>query len=311
MFDPGVHQSLMAELEWISAELQSDLNPAVAAPEQLFHHTDAHGLQALVRDQALHALHSRLGWGDDVTGYGIDLVQSFLQFRAATSQPGASAEFCNALLANFHPRGSHFDCFLARLFEDADGPDRQGNTCPGYALGLSTNHMALRAEQRHEGAAVLLQQAIYLRRQQLDIIGRTYATYESFYARSLLRYGSAGQDTILTPCWDMFRRDIGEFLPRFRSPARNHEKEWLAIALTDADQEEDGVFFDVVDNRLVPAVRLDISRPSRNGSRALPLQSLVIGSALPYEITREALQVFLSRNRTSFVKISPSSVPRG
>jgi hypothetical protein len=55
---------------------------------------------------------------------------------------------------------------------------------------------------------------------------------------------------------------------------------------------------------------MDISRPCRNGRRVLPLHSLVIGNALPYEITREALQVFLSRNKAPFVAISPSGAPR-
>jgi hypothetical protein len=310
MFEPDIHRSLMAELEWISAELQSDLNPPGTAPQQLFHRTDAAGLQALVTDQALPALHSRLGWADAVTGYGIDLVHAFLEFRAATSQTRASADFCAALRVNFQPRGSYFDCFLARLFETADGLDRQGEPGPGYALALSTGQMALRAEQRHEGATVLLQQAIYSRRQQLGIIGRLYATYESFYTRTLRRYRIAGHDTLLAPCWDMFRRDIAEFLPRFRCPSRQHEREWLAIALTGPDQDEDGVVFDVFDNRLVPAVKMDISRPGRNGHRALPLHSLVIGAALPYEITREALQVFLSRNKAPFVAINPSGAPR-
>lgn len=310
MFEPDIHRSLMAELEWISAELQSDLNPPGKAPEQLFHRTDAAGLQALVRDQALPALHSRLGWADTVTGYGIDLVQAFLEFRAATSQTDASAEFCAALQANFNPRGSFFDCFLARLFEDEYGPDRQGELTPGYALALSTGHMALRAEQRHEGATVLLQQAIYLRRQQLDIIGRLYATYESFYARALRRYRIAGQDTLLAPCWDMFRRDIAELLPRFRCPSRQHEKEWLAIALTGPDQDDDSVVFEIIDNRPVPTVKMDISRPGHNGRRVLPLHSLIIGNTLPYQITREALQVFLSRNKAPFVAIRPSGAPR-
>lgn len=310
MFDPDIHQSLIAELECVSAELQSALNPANSAPQQLFHFTDAAGLERLVKEQALHALHSRLGWGDDVAGYGIDLVRSFLQFRAMTSQPGASAEFCAALLANFNPRGHHFDCFLTRLFENGDGPDGLGDSGQGYALGLATGHMALRAEQRHQGASVLLQQAIYTREQQLAVVERLYASYESFYARSLRRHGEASRETILTPCWDMFRRDIGDFLPRFRCPARSHEKEWLAIALYGPNQEDDGVFFDIVDNRLVPAVMLDISRPARDGSRALQLHSLVIGNALPYEITKESLQIFLSRNKTPFVRITPSATKR-
>jgi hypothetical protein len=108
----------------------------------------------------------------------------------------------------------------------------------------------------------------------------------------------------------MFRRDIAEFLPRFRCPSRQHEREWLAIALTGPDPNEDGVVFDVFDNRLVPAVKMALSRPGRNGCRMLPLHSIVIGTALPYEITREALQVFLSRNRAPFVAISPSGTPR-
>lgn len=44
MLDPDV-QSLMAELEWVSTELQSDLNLAVAAPEQQFRQTVRIGQQ--------------------------------------------------------------------------------------------------------------------------------------------------------------------------------------------------------------------------------------------------------------------------
>jgi hypothetical protein len=55
---------------------------------------------------------------------------------------------------------------------------------------------------------------------------------------------------------------------------------------------------------------MDISRPGYNGRRVLPLHSLIIGNTLPYEITRETLQVFLSRNKVPFANISPSGAPR-
>ena len=93
---------------------------------------------------------------------------------------------------------------------------------------------------------------------------------------------------------------------RFRNPASFEEREWIALALTRPHQEQDPVVFEIVDNRLVPSVALNIGGPPDRGRRKLPLDVIAIGTSLPFEATREALSAFLGCNRVHGVTIVPA-----
>jgi hypothetical protein len=146
--------------------------------------------------------------------------------------------------------------------------------------------------------------AIYSHERQLSIVQTLYQRYEDYFISAVQRFGEQHGDELLPICWDKFRYEIGAFLMRFRDPSLHREREWIALALSDtgAEPDHDQVVFEVVENRLVPAVVLDIRGPMVNG-RTLPLDVIAIGPSLPFESTREALSAYLRFNRTGDVAI--------
>lgn len=284
------------ELKTISSQLQSDLASTSDFPKQLYYLTDATGIGPVVRDGVLRALHSRLGWGDSIASYGIGLVHEFLTDRLHSASDSLSEEFCKATLANFSPLNAHNNCFVARLFEDDGSNTWSGGTFPGYALGFQTADMPIKTAANEHGAKIRLRQAIYSREVQLGIVRTLYMSYEAYYADAVRRFGDENQWVVLPACWSMFLQDldVGEFLLRFRSPAFSHENEWIAIALASEEVNEE-VKFDIIDNRFAPCISLDITTQSKDSKRKLPLATIVIGVSLPFETTKESLQIFIRR----------------
>lgn len=285
----------------LSGALRHPLNVNRALPQRLYYPTDAHGLAATVRGQALRALDWRLGWGDPLVRYGVDLVEEFLdQHQCAAADP-LREEFRGAARANFSPRGTHFDGFVARLFACPDAG--QATSTSGYALGFSVENMTACAGAGHPDLGIRLEAAIYSREQQLAIVGRLYQSYEDYFVAAVQRFGQRHRDDLLIPCWDKFRHDIGSVLMRFRDPALGKEREWIALAVGRRTRTDDGIGFEIVDNRLVPAVALDIGARLDGARRPSALDVIVIGASLPFEPTREVLQAFLARHAAARVRI--------
>jgi hypothetical protein len=289
------------ELAQLSGSIRHQLPANPAMPQRLYYPANAAGLEAVVRSGTLRALDWRLGCEEALVRYGIEVVEAFLgQRQGATADP-LREQFRSETLANFHPRGTHFDGFVARLFERAGATEPA--FFPGYALGLSVANLPIRTSANAPGTSMRLFKAIYSREQQLAIVQTIYQACEDYFVSTVHRFGEQNRSQLLTPCWDKFRRDIGTVLMQFRNPASFQEREWIAIALTRPHQEEDPVVFEVVGNRLVPSVALDIGWPPGAGSRKLPLDVIAIGPSLQFESTREALSAFLSRNRVHGVSI--------
>jgi hypothetical protein len=285
MINPELDDFIQHELAQLSAQATPGAAPM---PQRLFHVTDAAGVETLVRSRALRALDWRLGWDGALVRYGVKLVETFLHQRTDATADPLREQFRRATLANFNPCGSHFDGFVARLFERAE--PRNQMSFPGYAIGFA----AARA-----GDGMQLLPAIYSHEQQLAIVQTLYRRSEDYFVSAVHRFGEQHRTELLTPCWDKFRQGIGTCLMRFRAPASCHEREWIAIALGATAQADDAIDFVVIDNRLAPVVAIDIG--------ALPLDVIAIGAALPFESTREALSAFLRRQRTHGVAIVRAS----
>lgn len=294
MINQELEEFVQQELAQLSGSAQHQLAANPAMPQRLFHLTDAAGLEVAVRSGTLRAPDWRLGCKEPLVRYGVELVEAFLGQRQGATADSLREEFRRATLANFNPRGTHFDGFVARLFECAEA--REPASFPGYAIGLSVANLPIRTSASEPGTSMQLLRAIYSREQQLAIVQTIYQSYEDYFVSTVDRFGEQNRTQLLTPCWDKFRHDIGTFLMRFRNPASFQEREWIAIALARPHQEEEPVVFEIVDNRLVPSVALDIGGSPDSCRRKLPLDVIAIGASLPFESTREALSAFLSRN---------------
>lgn len=292
------------ELAQLSGSAQHQLTTEHAMPQRLFHPTDAAGVQATVHSGVLRALDWRLGCPAPLVRYGVEVVEGFLGQRQDTTVDTLREEFRRETLANFNPYGTHFDRFVARLFESVDAGESA--SFPGYALGLSVANLPIRTSAGEPGASIQLLKAIYSREQQLSIVKTLYQSYEDYFVSAVHRFGEQHRTDLLTPCWDKFRNDIGTFLPRFRNPASQREGEWIAIALTRPHRDEDPVLFEIVDNRLVPFVALDIGGPLASGRHTQSLDVIAIGASLPFGLAREALSAFLRRNRVHGVAVVPA-----
>lgn len=274
---------VQAELAQLGSNGNGRARDHASEPAHLFHLVDAAGIDSVVRRRTLPALDWRLGHDAALVGYGVELVTDFLTARQNQAMDALREQFRSAALANFNPRGTHFDGFVARLFERIDAADPA--TFPGYALGLSVGALSRFA----------LQRAIYSRAQQLAIVESVYQRCEDYFVSAVQRFGERHSAELLPPCWDKFRRNIGTFLMRFRCPSRVNEGEWIALAIISrVQQNKDAVTFQIVDNCLVPTFVCDIA-----GSLAI----IAIGASLPFATTREALLAYLGRNRMSGVAI--------
>ena len=299
-----LEEFVQLELAQLSGSAQHQLPANPAMPQRLYYPVNAAGIEAIVRSGTLRALDWRLGCDEALVRYGVGVVEAFLDKRQGATADSLREEFRCETLANFCPSGTHFDGFVVRLFEHTEPTDPV--SFPGYALGLSVANLPIRTIANAPGTSIQLLKAIYSREQQLAIVQTIYQSYEDYFVSTVRRFGEQNRTQLLTPCWDKFRRDIGTVLMRFRNPASFQECEWIATALTRPHQEEDLVVFEIVDNRLVPSVALDISVPPDGGRRKLPFDVIAIGASLPFESTREALSAFLSRNRVHGVTIVPA-----
>ncbi len=162
----------------------------------------------------MRAFDWRTGWGGAPARYGVQLVEDFLGQPPPASTDPLRALFRSETLANFNPRGSHFDGFVARLSECA-GP-------PGANPLVTTSVTQPRTR---------LLKAIYSREQQLAIVHTLYRSSEDYFLSAVQRFGEHYRSDLLTPCWDKFRHMIGTWLMRFRDPASVDEREWIAIVL--------------------------------------------------------------------------------
>lgn len=297
MINQELEEFVQHELAQLSGSAQLRLAAEPALPQRLYHLADAAGIEALVCTGTLRALDWRLGWDEPLVRYGVELVEAFLGERPPGPADALREEFRRETLANFNPSGTHFDGFVARLFEKADAREPS----PGYALGLRVVDLPARTSASEPGASMQLLRAIYSREQQLTIVQALYQAYEDYFVSAVQRFGEQNRTQLLTPCWDKFRYDVGTFLMRFRNPGLFPQQEWIALALAGPHQEKDPVAFGIVDNRLVPSVALDICGPA--AKRKLALDVIAVGAALPFESTREALSAFLGRNRVHGVAI--------
>jgi hypothetical protein len=270
-------------------------------PQRLYHLTDAAGMEGFFRHGTVRALDWRLGWGGPLVRYGVELVEEFLEQPGTGKTEALRKQFRQATRANFHPRGTHFDGFVFRLYDASEA--QVHSTGPGYLLGLSTAALLAPRQPRSRRAMRLLS-AIYSHERQLSILQTLYRRYEDYFVSAVKRFGEQHGDELLPICWDRFRYEIGTFLMRFRDPGLHREREWIALALSDTGAEpgHDPVVFEVVKNRLVPTVVLDLRVPVGNG-RTLPLEVIAIGPSLPFESTREALSAYLRFNRIGNVAI--------
>lgn len=304
MINQELEEFVQQELTQLSGSTCHQLAADPALPKRLFHLTGAAGLEAAMRTGKLPARDWRLGCAAPLVRYGVEVVEAFLVTRQGASADPLREEFRRATLANFNPSGTHFDGFIVRLFECAEV--RNAASSPGYALGLSVANLPIRTSASEPETCMQLLKAIYSREQQLAIVETIYQCYEDYFVSAVHRFGEQNRAQLLTPCWDKFRHDIGTLLMRFRNPASFQEREWIAIALTQPLQEAEPVVFEIVDNRLVPSVALDIAGLPDSGRRKLPLDVIAIGASLPFESTREALAAFLSHNRMPGVAIVPA-----
>lgn len=276
-----------------------------AAPQRLFYPTDAVGLAAAVRRQSVRALDWRLGWGDAFTHYGIGRVDEFLAQRAGTTQDAFRKTFCEASRLNFNPRGTHFDAFVARFFECAllGHPAAPSE----YALGLSVSRLSATTCSASPKATARLAAAIYDREHQRSIIDSVYSAYEDYFVSAIQRFGERYLNDLQTPCWDKFRHDIGSMLIRFRDPFLANECEWIAIALIGPQTSDIDIKFEIIGNRFVPTVALDLRSEIDCERGACAIDTIVTGPSLPYEPTREVLQAFLARTATGKIRIQSQS----
>ena len=259
---------------------------APAAPAHLYSLTDAAGLDAAVRSKTLPAYDCRLGHDPSLVRYGVAVVEGFLAARLEACTDPLRTQFCRAALENFHPRGTHFDGFVVRLF-DCEEAGTAPN-CPGYALGVRAADLPLR-----------LGQAIYAPTRQLAIVAAAYQACEDYFVSAVDRFGGRYRADLLTPCWDAFRHHTGMWLMRYRQPHLAAEREWIGVALAKPQQEADPVTFQIVGNRLLPAVRIHI------GARTL--ETITIGATLPFETTCEALRAYLGRHGMHGIAIAGSA----
>lgn len=269
-FDEFVH----AELACMRSAHDTYWHDGPVVPTCLFYPVDAAGLDVAVRSRTLPAHDWRLGHDPSLVRYGVELVEAFLAARQAISTTPLREQFCRATRTNFNPRGTHFDGFIARLFED-------GGACaaashPGYALGV-----------RVAGLPVRLGQALYAPAHQLSIVASIYQACEDYFVYAVERFGEHYCMDLLTPCWDTFRHVIGPLLFRFRPPALAAEREWIALALALPQPGKDPVIFTIADNRLVPGVALSFG--------AQTLAAIVVGIGDAFDATREVLLAYLSR----------------
>lgn len=312
MFNAELDLLLQRELESLSTQLDVDLAAPAAAVNALYQFTDATGLARLVNDGTLQAWHARLGWHDDVLAYGIALARSVLAAELAGCTDDLSRRFCRAVIENFNPRGTHFDYFAARLYQDTGASTWPGSGGPGYAVGLRTADLPTRSVAPDRPARMQLQPVIYAADEQHHIVRTLHAAYRVYFATAVERFGERAAQQMLVSCCDMFRHDIGTFLIRLRDPALVGEDEWIAIALARSDQcGNDGVLFDMVDNRFAPYVAIDITKPARDGARRLPLASIVVDSSLPPDTAAEGLRAFLGKCRAGPVVVRHAAVAPG
>lgn len=280
--------------EFVQCELAqiSACAPTVQAalPAQLYHFTDAAGIEAFVRHGNLRALDWRLGWDGPLVQYGIDLVNTFFGMRAQPGKEPLRAQFCRDVAAHFNPHGTHFDGFITRLFDtsktDVAGP------ASDYALGLSTAALPVRTAHNTAHARILLLSAIYPRDEQLSVVQALYQRYEDYFVSAVERFGDRYRDDLLFTCRDRFRHDIGTFLMRFRDPVSRYQGEWIAIALALPDDNDERIEFNVVNNRLLPVVSIDVIKRV-DTKRQLPLSSIAVSASLPFASTQEALLAYM------------------
>lgn len=223
-----------------------------------------------------------------MVAYGVELVKTFLDTTPDEVTDPLRIEFRRTLSANFHPRGTHFDGFVARLYEFDDAFEPA--SFPGYAIGLRVADLPIRAQSDEREMSIRLERTVDCRDQQLQIVKTLYQAYEDFFVSAAQRFGESHRDALLPSCWDKFRHHIGLYLMRFRDPAKLQHPEWIAIALTRNDEHEDSIAFEVIDNRIVPLTTLPLTRAN---SIALQIDSVKVGAALPFEITKESLTAFL------------------
>ena len=245
------------ELAQLSGSVQHQVASNPAMSQRLFYRTDAAGRGAAVRNRTLRAVDWRRGCEPSLVRYGAELVEAFLGEPQGAPVDWRREQFRHATLTNFNPSGTHFDGFVARLFECAQAPA----SLPCHAFELCVAHLPVRASASDSGKSMQLLSAIYSHEQQFAIVRTIYQTYEDYFVSTVDRFGAQDPTRFLTSCWDKFRHDIGTFLMRFRHPASFEEREWIAIALVRPHQEAEPVVFEMIDNRLVPSVAFEISLP--------------------------------------------------
>ena len=237
----------------------------------------------MVRTRTLPACDWRLGHDPALVRYGVELVEQFLAASREASSAPLRREFRCATLANFNPRGVHFDGFVVRLFEHADAI---APAATGYALGMRIADLPVELSRAIDGPA-----------RQRAIVASIYQACEDYFVRAVERFGDRYRHDLLTPCWDTFRHEIGPLLLRFRPPSSAEQCEWVALARSLPLTDPDPITFPIVQNRLVPTAAIPI------GARTL--ETIAIGTTVPFETTSEALHAYLHRQGMHRIAITP------
>lgn len=308
MFNTDIIRTVQAELLHTSEEALKDLaGEEQCFPGHLYYPVTALGAKEFILTKSLTAVLTKDSPYIGPRDAAINLLTQFLKRRLESAGSSRERTFANAVRENLHLDSPSASCFAASLYGEPF-PASSDEPAPAlYSFALQTDRLPIAAPDQPTEHCMVLERAIYDAAEQQKILAVFYDTCEQHYLAALRRFGADNEGDILPYCWGHFRHETLNFLYRFRSADRAHEREWI-LTLIDRQGFDTGSNHDVqyrlVDDLFTPYINVPIpllaSIPGHQ-----PVDHVVLRENLPFERAKVAINQYMRHNRLHTVGIKP------
>ena len=295
--------------------------PPTDYPPQLFHYTDACGLNGITETGHLWASNVRFLNDPGEPAYAHSILKECVE---SVKNGLAEGSWASRVLDGSWDwfvvayKNEAVDLYVCCFCEQGDLLSQwrgYGAGGGGYALGLSTKDLLSRLPLEQ---GRFLTPAIYDPQKQRAIAKACIVKRTDVIVESERVFGPIDTRSPLAPRLQHKLRQtlLAAFIwlqAQFKHPAFQEEKEWRILQFVDRKSHIGSLNFRVSGSRLVPYGELDLRTASARkgdvGDPDLPLQAVVCGPSLHPDSTKQVLELLFMRRGYSGVQVDPSQVP--
>lgn len=309
--DPDVDGSV-ARLDWLAAQVNTDLE---AAPDVLWHYTNANGLQGILETDRLWATDARFLNDSQELAYGMDLAREVLASFDLTGKKEVTANFVRGLGDPAKPvlhdfLNKYLDVFVACFCGNGDLLSQwrayTGNEASdGYAIGFRPpGVLPAWAQSAPGGHGYALRRVIYDRGEQEALFRSLIESMVNILdvdPTDLERQRAFGKHLV---------DGLVDALTVCKHPSFAEEKEWRIVYLRTLDPEPHPLRHRNSHGLLVPFVELHVPKGVGANHDSLPISHVTCGPSLEPDLKQRGVRSLLaSQNHLGDVHVGGSIAP--